>query len=98
MGCPRCNAKAAFGVALLSLRCSKIRHSRGNWRHDAALGHTGAQLVEIVADVPCRVVFGEDPEPTLDDGYLPANTPPLMTMNPAPAEHDGQGVVILDAV
>jgi len=27
---------------------------------------TGAQLVEIVADVPCRVVFGEDPEPTLD--------------------------------
>jgi len=27
---------------------------------------TGAQLVEIVPDVPCRVVFGEDPEPTLD--------------------------------
>lgn len=25
---------------------------------------TGAQLVEIVADVPCRVVFGEDPEAT----------------------------------
>ena len=51
-----------------------------------------------VADVPCRVVFGEDPESTLDDRYLPVNTPPLMTMNPAPAEHDGQGVVILDAV
>jgi hypothetical protein len=44
------------------------------------------------------VVFGEDPESTLDDRYLPVNTPPLMTMNPAPAEHDGQGVVILDAV
>jgi hypothetical protein len=59
---------------------------------------TGAQLVKIVADVPCRVVFGGDPEPTLDDSYLPANTPPLMTMNPAPAEHDGRAVVILHAV
>ena len=45
-----------------------------------------------------RVVFGEDPESTLDDRYLPVNTPPLMTMNPAPAEHDGQGVVVPDAV
>jgi hypothetical protein len=42
---------------------------------------TGAQLVEIVADVPCRVVFGEDPEATLDDSYLPANTPRRFAVN-----------------
>ena len=57
--------------AALRTRTVEIENESAMW----ASFTTGAQLVEIVADVPCRVVFGEDPEATLDDSYLPANTP-----------------------
>ena len=46
--------------AALRTRTVEIENESAMW----APLTTGAQLVEIVADVPCRVVFGEDPEAT----------------------------------